>query len=226
MIALLALVAAVSPADALAVAIAHAADNDDRFDVVAELDVEDTVALEAQRQTCGADGPSCAAALAGAFDARFVLFSRLYALGGENHLAFTLSDLKTGAVIGRDDVDGDEAALATAVDLVVPRLLREVESDDKARLFVGRVKDDGFVEESANVGLVVAGAALGVVGVVAGGVGGFFAVSAAGVLQDKDTAGSAKDAAQTEAALGSGAVVVGVVAVVAGVVLVVVGLPE
>lgn len=227
MIALLLLaVSAASPAEGLARAAARVADDDDRFEVISELEVQDAVEWEAQRQSCGSDGESCAAQLAGAFDARYVLFLRLYSLGGQRHLAFTLTDLGDGHVIARDDEAGDDDALVAAVATVVPRQLRLIDGTERTRLFVSRVIDDSAeVVAGPDTGLVVAGSAVGIVGLVAGVVGGLVVASSLSVLNNPDSTGGAKDAAQQGLILGGGALVAGVVVAGAGVTLVVVGLP-
>lgn len=226
MIAVFALVAAGLAAhdDDLARAIARAADDDARFEVLSEVEVRDAVELEAQRQSCGSDAPSCAAQLAGALDARFVLFVRRYDVGDVSHLAFTLTDLSTAQVKARSDLDGDEAGLYRALEREVPRLLSSVDGAGPFRLFVSSVDSADDEVAHGNTGFVIGGAALGIGGIGAVVGGAIALVDAARIIGDADSSGDAKSVASVEQTGGFVLVGVGVGAVIAGAVLVGVGL--
>lgn len=97
-------------------ALTAGAATDTRFDVVSQLDVQDTLALEANKQLCDVESSVCAEELLGAFDARFVVFSNLYEVAGARRLAITVRDLRSSTVVARDDIaaDGDFFGAASA----------------------------------------------------------------------------------------------------------------
>lgn len=220
----LGLVAAVDAAsvEAASRALTAGAATDRRFEVVSQLDVQDALALEANKQLCDVDSSACAEELLGAFDARYVLFSNLYELGGARRLALTLRDLRTGAVVARDDLaaDGDFFASASAA---AARAVHAVAGQPtERRLFVVRTSTEGTAGAPDVAGTATSPArplwitttAVGAVVFVAGGVVGFVAN---GAIADPDSARSSKDVALIARPVGLVAAGVGAVATVVGV---------
>lgn len=123
---------------------------DDRFDVLSGVDLRQMLALEGQKEAagCGDDG-SCIAELAGALNARFVLFGNVGYIGSTLNLNLALFDQRTKSArrtsVQAKDLDAVPAALRSA--------LREL---------VGAREGDGS-------GLRVVAAVAGIVGIAAGG---------------------------------------------------------
>lgn len=224
--------AAVVDADALARAAARAAAKDARFEVVAEVEVADALDFEATRQACsdkgGRGAESCAVQVAGALDARCVLFMRLGHDGAHSTLALTLTDVTAAAVVGRAAPDDAAGSLDDAVAAAVPPLLAEVTAPEQARLFIARVEGDAAAPAPAgpNLVLVGSGAAAGAVGVVAAVVSVVAVSDARGVLTDVDTSGVAKERAEGQQLIAGIAGVAGAVLAAAGAGLVVWGFAE
>ncbi|MDP2340120.1 MAG: hypothetical protein Q8O67_04115 [Deltaproteobacteria bacterium] len=234
-----AFVAAVNPqtAEAVARAAAVEAAQNPRFDVVSELDVKDMVDFEANKQLCGST-ESCASQLAGAYDARLVLFLSLYNVDTDLHAQLTLRDLKSDVVVHRADAAGvDERALFAAVQTqtadAVARFV-DFPAEGRVRLFVSRaavaVVD---VEVPAVVAApappsslligggiaVAAGAVVGVSGLATG-------VVANNALKDAATVRADKDNAQKLRAGGYVGAVVGLVVLIGGSIMAAMGTLE
>jgi len=220
-------------AEAVSRAAAIAAGKDPRLDVISELDVQDTIALETQRQVCGAESESCATQLADAFDARLVLFLRLYRVGTIEHVALTLHDVKAGRIVGRGDIEGDEQALFVATQAETAAVLTafaDHSAEGRTRVFVSRATVDApafvVVTPRPTAGpspLTIAGFVTGAVGVVVAGAATGVAIEANSVVGDVDSGGRDKKEALDRRGLGIIGAGVGAAVVGVGAALIVVG---
>lgn len=229
-------VADVSPrtSEAVSRAATISAGEDPRFDVVSELDLQDAIDHEAQKQMCGAESESCATQLADAYDARLVLFLRIYLVGDVSHVALTLRDVKANRVLHRSDVSGDEQALFSATQAATTALLQRFvdhPAQGTTRLFIGRAAVDAAAIAApapppppGPSALVVSGAVAGAAGLVVGVVGGIVGLQANGVLGDPETTSEQKDGAEPLRVLGYGGLGLGVAATAVGAGLLVLGL--
>lgn len=221
--------------EAVSHAAAIAAGEDARLDVVSELDLQDAIDHDAQRQLCGGSSESCATQLADAYDARLVLFLRLYLVGDVAHVALTLRDVKANRVLHRADIFGDEQALFTATQTATREIVShftEHPAEGRTRLFIGRAAIDASALTTTTTPepapgpspLVLGGGVAAAAGVVVGVVGAVVGLGANGVIGDPDTTTEDKDGAEPLRVIGYGGVGVGVATVVAGGALVALGL--
>lgn len=166
--------------EAVARAAALEAAQNASFEVVSELDLRDLAEHEANRQLCGGDAESCAAQLAGAYDARLVLFLSAYDVGDESHVSLTLRDLAQATVLHRADASGsdDKELFADVRRKTAEALARFAIADSaRTRLFVSRTMGVPATAVTAELErqpspLALAGGAalaLGAVAAVAGG---------------------------------------------------------
>ncbi|MDP2340247.1 MAG: hypothetical protein Q8O67_04760 [Deltaproteobacteria bacterium] len=81
-------------------------------------EIRSALSLEAERETVGCDGATCAAEIADAFGARYVTFTTLSRLGGTLTLGLSLYDSDEARIIGR----------GTTTSTTVPGLRDELES--------------------------------------------------------------------------------------------------
>ena len=190
-----------------------AATADVRFDVVSQLDVDDVVTFETQRQVCGAESESCVSQLAGAYDARLVLFLRIYQVGTLPHVAMTLRDVKNGRVLQRDDVSGDETTLFEATKVSTVAMLQRFTdhpAEGTTRLFISRAAIDAVptVQPGPPV-LTMVGAGAGAGGVIIAIIGAIIGVGANGVLTVPTTSRQEKNEAERTRVWGYGVLVGG-----------------
>ena len=199
--------------EAVSRASALAATADARFDVVSQLDVDDVVTFETQRQLCGAESESCVSQLAGAYDARLVLFLRIYQVGTLPHVAMTLRDVKNGRVLQRGDVSGDETTLFEATKVSTVAMLQRFTdhpAEGTTRLFISRAAVDAVpTVEAAPLPtasgppvLTMVGAGAGAGGVIAAIIGAVIGVGANGVLTTPTTSKQEKNDAEGTRLLG------------------------
>ena len=220
--------------EAVSRAAALEAGQNPRFDVVSELDVQEMAEFEAQKQLCGATAESCASQLAGAYDARLVLFLSLYMVGVEPHAQLTFRDLRSDVVIHRADAAGvDEKALFDAVRIQVRETLgrfSDFPAEGRVRLFVSRAATSivqptregapapsaaADAQQSPSFLLVGGGAAAGVGAIVAAS-GLIVGLVANAVVADENALRKAKDDAQGTRTVGYVGASVGAVALVSG----------
>lgn len=220
-----ALGAAIVDPDVLARTAARAAASDQRFEVVAEVEIADALDFEASRQACnGASAESCAVQMAGALDARYVLFLRLGSSGERTTLTLTLTDVATATVVGRSAVDDRndlDAALAPAVTALLAPLPPE-----HSRLLISRVEGTAVVDSGPHLALVGGGVALGVLGLGGVVVGVLGALDARTVLNTPETSGDSKERADTQLLVSAVALAGGAVLALGGTGLLVWGLAE
>ena len=202
-----------------------------RFDVISELDLKDVVELSAQRQACGADAESCAAQLAGAYDAQLVVFLSIYAVGPETHVQLTLRDLKADRVVQRADATGrDEPALFAAVQADAREALThfsDYPAEGRVRLLVSRaaIPPATVAAEAPAKAPTPPGPPMVLIGGAVAGGGTLLAIGgtitgllANGVVGDQRSLGTDKDGAEifrtvgyVGAGIGGGVAIAGVV---------------
>jgi len=165
---------------------------DKRFDVLSTADLREVVALEGEKQAlgCDVDSSSCLAEVAGAMGARFVVFGQLGKLGTAPVLTLSLYDSDEGRTPGRVLVRGADSGeiadgigqgmidLVAAVNVPEGETLRVLVLDIRPPddLAPGEGDDEVLAGPPAdeNLPLMLIGggglAALGAVGIAAGGV--------------------------------------------------------
>lgn len=153
---------------------------DARLHVVSPDDDVKLATLLAEKKASGCDSPSCRAELAAVVDARWVVAGAVETLEGSHRLALELLDVKEARVVLR--VVRDEVEASRLRD-DVPSAARELRD--------AMVPPIPLLERP----LVVAGAALAVVGVAASAVCGLLLLEAQGTLLDPRTPGADKDQA-------------------------------
>jgi hypothetical protein len=159
-----------------------------RFDVLSSADVQQALALEAEKQALGCSARDCLAEIAGAMGARMVVFGQVGRLGEAYLLTLNVFDSEAATSVARavaeaENIDG----LRKQVTPTVQELLAKItlpESAERPKLLVLDLSVSGAEVEPAPEPapafpvLLVAGGATAVAGVAAvatGGVLGYFA---------------------------------------------------
>lgn len=184
--------------------------SDKRAHVYAADDVKKLASLASSQQQTGCDSSTCLAEIADALGAHYVVFGSIVKLGDERQIDLRLFDVKTAAIVAREQDAAHERATTLALaPVVAKRLLRTVLPPP----------------ELMSRPLFVDGVAIGGAGLVVGAATGALLAWANAVAGDARSAGSDKGLARASGvwlvagtALGTTAALGGAATAIAGVV--------